>query len=81
MREKGPQAAGHALRELWVKDLGLMPYAGALELQRTVAAARIAGSVPQDVVLLVEHPPVITLGRSAKALAIAVQPASVLLVE
>jgi lipoate-protein ligase B len=44
-----------------------MPYGEALELQRAVAAGRIAGSIPQDVLLLVEHPPVITLGRSAKA--------------
>jgi lipoyl(octanoyl) transferase len=44
-----------------------MPYIEALALQREVAAARIAGDIPQDVLLLVEHPPVVTLGRSAKA--------------
>jgi lipoyl(octanoyl) transferase len=44
-----------------------MAYAEALELQRAVAAARIAGTVPEDVLLLVEHPPVVTLGRSTKA--------------
>jgi lipoyl(octanoyl) transferase len=43
-----------------------MPYAESLALQRSVAQARIAGAVP-DVLLLVEHPPVITLGRLAKA--------------
>lgn len=53
-------------RELWVVDLGLRPYAEALELQRVVARARINGDVDQDVLLLVEHPPVITLGRSSK---------------
>jgi lipoate-protein ligase B len=53
-------------RELWVTRLGLTPYAEALELQRTVARARIEGQVPQDVLLLVEHPPVVTLGRTAK---------------
>jgi len=31
-----------------------------------VAHARITGDVPQDVLLLVEHPPVVTLGRSSK---------------
>ena len=53
--------------QLWVERLGLVPYADALELQRRVARARIAGEVSEDVLLLVEHPPVITLGRSAKA--------------
>jgi lipoyl(octanoyl) transferase len=43
-----------------------MPYATALDLQREVARSRIAGTTPEDVLLLVEHPPVVTLGRSAK---------------
>jgi lipoyl(octanoyl) transferase len=51
---------------LYVVRLGRRPYAEVLELQRAVARARIAGEVPQDVLLLVEHPPVVTLGRSAK---------------
>jgi lipoyl(octanoyl) transferase len=37
-----------------------------LELQRALARDRISGAVPQDVLLLVEHPPVVTLGRSSK---------------
>lgn len=52
--------------QLWVSNLGTMPYAGALELQRSVAASRICGDIPEDVLLLVEHPPVVTLGRSSK---------------
>jgi lipoyl(octanoyl) transferase len=51
---------------LLVADLGLLPYADALGLQREVARARIAGIIDDDLMLLVEHPPVITLGRSAK---------------
>jgi lipoyl(octanoyl) transferase len=51
---------------LWVVSLGRRPYAEVLELQRAVARARIAGEVPEDVLLLVEHPPVVTLGRSSK---------------
>jgi lipoate-protein ligase B len=51
---------------LWTANLGTMPYAEALELQRSVAAARISGEIPEDVLLLVEHPPVVTLGRSSK---------------
>ena len=43
-----------------------MPYAAALELQRAVARARISGAIADDLLLLVEHPPVVTLGRSAK---------------
>jgi lipoyl(octanoyl) transferase len=53
-------------RELWVVDLGRREYADALEFQRAVARARIAGALQQDVLLLLEHPPVITLGRSSK---------------
>lgn len=53
-------------RELWTVWLGRVPYAEALELQRAVARARIAEAVPQDVLLLLEHPPVVTLGRSSK---------------
>lgn len=44
-----------------------MPYDEALALQRDVARARGAGTVREDVLLLLEHPPVITLGRSARA--------------
>ena len=55
---------GDARRQLWVVRLGLMDYAQALDLQRAIARARIAGTVAQDVLLLVEHPPVVTLGRA-----------------
>jgi lipoate-protein ligase B len=44
-----------------------MPYGEALTLQREIATARIAGEIASDVLLLVEHPPVVTLGRSAKS--------------
>ncbi len=54
-------------RELWVVSAGTLPYGEALTLQREVASARIAGTIPQDVLLLVQHPPVVTLGRSAKS--------------
>lgn len=56
-----------AAGEFLVLDLGLRRYAEALAFQRSLAAARIAKRVPQDVLVLVEHPPVITLGRSTKA--------------
>jgi lipoyl(octanoyl) transferase len=54
------------MSDLWVERLGTMAYGEALELQRQVARARISGTVAEDVLLLVEHPPVVTLGRSAK---------------
>lgn len=47
-------------------DLGLRKYAEALAFQRAVAEARIAKRIDRDVLILVEHPPVITLGRTAK---------------
>jgi lipoyl(octanoyl) transferase len=48
-------------------DLGLVEYDEALAFQRDVAAARIDGRVPEDVLILCEHPAVVTMGRSAKA--------------
>ena len=52
--------------QLWVVDLGRRAYGEVLELQREVARARISGEIDEDVLLLVEHPPVITLGRASK---------------
>lgn len=49
--------------DLAVVGVGRMPYAEALEVQRAVAAKRIARAISNDLLLLVEHPPVITLGR------------------
>src|SRR5690242_7741448 len=51
---------------LWICQLGVLPYAEALDFQRAVARARISGEIAEDVLLLVEHPPVVTLGRSTK---------------
>jgi lipoate-protein ligase B len=47
----------------WVVNLGLVAYEPAFELQRRLVAARKANSIP-DVLLLCEHPHVITLGRN-----------------
>ena len=41
---------------------GLTPYESAWALQRSIAAAVIEGTLP-DTVLLLEHEPVVTLGR------------------
>lgn len=53
-------------RDLWVVRLGQLAYGEALDLQRRIAADRVAARIDQDVLLLVEHPPVVTLGRTAK---------------
>lgn len=48
-------------RSIDVRRLGHLPYADALVLQRTLVAERQAGRIG-DVLLLVEHPHVLTLG-------------------
>lgn len=50
-----------------VVDLGLRPYAEILELQRRLCRERVTGLRDEDLLLLVEHPPVITLGRGTRA--------------
>ena len=54
------------MSELLVSDLRTLAYADALALQRAAARARISGEIGEDLLLLVEHPPVVTLGRSSK---------------
>jgi lipoyl(octanoyl) transferase len=44
---------------------GLTDYNEALELQRGLARARLGGMLADDLLLLLEHPRVITLGRGA----------------
>jgi len=46
-------------------SLGRVDYGGALELQRELWRLRVDDAIP-DVLVLLEHEPVITLGRSAK---------------
>ena len=48
-----------------VLHIGQVPYATALELQRTLLQLRKAGRI-ENTLLLLEHPPVITLGRNAR---------------
>jgi lipoyl(octanoyl) transferase len=49
-------------RGAYLLNLGVTPYLEAWELQRSLADAVLQGAIPDTVVLL-EHPPVITLGR------------------
>jgi len=46
-------------------NLGAVPYREAWDLQRSISGAVLRREVP-DTVLLLEHPPVITLGRRAE---------------
>jgi lipoate-protein ligase B len=49
--------------EWQVLDRGLEPYAATLRLQEELVRQRLLGNVP-DTLILVEHPPVVTLGRA-----------------
>ena len=49
--------------KLYIADyLGVIPYELALKRQQTLVQARAEGKIP-DVVLLLEHPPIFTIGR------------------
>jgi len=52
-------------RTIAVHRLGQVPYGEAHDLQQRLQNARIRGAIG-DTLLLLEHPPVITLGRGAK---------------
>ena len=51
-------------KPLAVQWLGLVPYVAAWDLQKRLAAERVEGRRP-DTLLLLEHPPVYTLGRNS----------------
>ena len=50
---------------LQVLDLGLTPFAETLARQEELVRLRLLGAVP-DTLILVEHPPVVTLGRAKR---------------
>jgi lipoate-protein ligase B len=56
---------GDSTVSITVHHLGLVEYADGLELQRRFQEARRAGAVG-DSLMLLQHPPVLTLGRGAK---------------
>ena len=54
------------MSRLIVQDLGQRAYGEVLELQRALCRQRIAGEIAEDILLLVEHDPVVTLGRATR---------------
>jgi lipoyl(octanoyl) transferase len=66
MGTASPASSELATRRLEVRHLGRVRYADALHLQARLVAERQAGRVP-DTLLLLEHDPVFTLGRNARA--------------
>lgn len=59
---------------LAVARLGVVPYGDALNRQRALAEDRIAGRLASDVLLLLEHPSVVTLGRGTRATSLPIAP-------
>ncbi len=54
------------MRKCQVRELGLIDYGRALEMQKELTGARKEGLIP-DQLLLLEHPHVITMGRNGRA--------------
>ena len=65
-RFTGAQGSLRSMDELWVAQLGALPYGAAVALQEAVRARRQAGEIP-DSLLVLEHPPVYTRGRRTEA--------------
>lgn len=53
------------MNSVWLVNLDQIPYADALALQHRIKNARKRGAL-NDTLLLLEHPPVFTLGRNAR---------------
>ena len=62
--QRTPASGAACVPPLVVRRLGVVRYADAAALQATLVEERRSGAIP-DTLLLLEHPPVITLGRGA----------------
>jgi lipoyl(octanoyl) transferase len=58
-----------------VVDLGRLAYRPALELQRALVRSRLDRRLVDDLLLLVEHDPVVTLGRGTRSSSLPLAPA------
>ncbi|HIK28304.1 MAG: lipoyl(octanoyl) transferase LipB [Oscillatoriaceae bacterium SKW80] len=52
-------------RRCWFYNLGLVPYTQAWAIQQSLVAERLQNPDLEDVLILLEHPPVYTLGQGA----------------
>jgi lipoate-protein ligase B len=66
VEESGAAALSAMRSPLRVRWLGRVAYRDALDLQHRLVRARAAGLVPDQLILL-EHDPVLTLGKHADA--------------
>jgi lipoate-protein ligase B len=62
--------------QLLVVELGRRGYGTVLELQRALCRRRVTGELSDDLLLLVEHDPVVTLGRGTRASSLPLPPAA-----
>src|SRR5262249_52434882 len=74
-RARPARRADGMMLPLAIVDVGRRPYGEVLELQRALARQRLAGERNDDVLLLVEHDPVVALGRGTRAASVPVAPA------
>src|SRR5581483_10210109 len=68
------------MRDLQVRELGVVPYQESWDLQRRLVEERAAGKVP-DTLLLLEHPSVVTCGRGLRPKSLVATPHPVFHVE
>ena len=61
-RSTGSESSLRVVAELWVAQLGTVPYREGVALQQTLRLRRQTGELP-DLLLVLEHPPVYTKGK------------------
>ncbi|HEY8256597.1 MAG TPA: lipoyl(octanoyl) transferase LipB [Gemmatimonadales bacterium] len=61
---------------LTLLDLGRRSYLEVLDLQRELCRQKMSGEVEEDLLILVEHEPVITLGRGLRPASLPIPPAA-----
>lgn len=64
-KEEANELYNKKQRRCWLYNQGQVPYTQALEWQRSLLSQRIKDSNLDDVLILLEHPPVYTLGQGA----------------
>src|SRR5204863_2635255 len=63
LHARGPGVPAAVTDSAWlIRPEGLVPYGAAFDAMHELAERRVAGRVP-DVLILLEHPPVYTAGR------------------